>query len=150
MLNKNKTNAVILGLITVSAMVIVPHTFDVIRHFRTDPNATSNIISDLFVASLVFLGVVVFAGCVLAAPLIYQLDDSHFGRQGLIRWIIVGLICGTLWQASSWLLDPNTWVVEILDTLLSLASLVLSYWLVFELLWPPTAKDKDTEKTSNS
>lgn len=76
----------------------------------------------------------------IVSLVIYQLNESHYGRQGTIRWVIAGTIYGQLQQV---VLTPipsdfDFGVVSILkriggDLLWKVLALVLSYLLVFPL-----------------
>ncbi len=84
------------------------------------------------------LGVFLSVPAALAVLVIRRLDRRHFGRQGLARWLLVGLVHALLVNLVAIFLAPifpgsagARAVFDLLQGALLLAALIVAYWLVF-------------------
>jgi uncharacterized membrane protein YtjA (UPF0391 family) len=142
MLARSKKNAVIMGIIFGIPVVAISFVVGTIRYAMLEPSARNpNVVhgfagigpTSMAVAiMLVSLGIV--------SLVIYQLNESHFGRQGAIRWAIAGTIYGLFQQVTLTPIPPDFdfSAVSVLksvggDLSIKALTLGLSYGLVFLL-----------------
>jgi len=140
MLAKSKKSALLMGVIfgipvAIIALVVGQLRYSMLAPEEQNPNVVNGFagIGPALMAVailLLSLGIVPFV--------IYQLNESHYGCQGAVRWAIVGTIYGLLQQV---VLTPiptdfDFSAISILkqiggDLLWKVSTLVLSYLLVF-------------------
>jgi len=140
MLAKSKKSAILMACIFGIPAVIIAVVVGQVRYYLLPPAERNTNVTGGFagvVPLLTGLGVALVLLAILAL-VIYRLDESHYGRQGAVRWAIAGTIYGLLQQV---VLTPipadfDFGIVSILkqiggDLLWKGLALVLSYLLVF-------------------
>ena len=144
MLAKSKKNAVIMGGIFGIPVATISFVVGTVRYYMLDPEARNpNVVNGFAgIGPTLMCGVILFVSLGIISLVIYQLNESHFGRQGAIRWAIAGTIYGLLQQVTLTPIPPDFdfSVVSILksiggDLLVKGLTLGLSYVAVF--LLPP-------------
>jgi hypothetical protein len=142
MLAKSKKSAVIMGMIFLIPAVAIAFVVGEVRYSLLDPaERNPNVVNGFAGLVPVLTAAAIALVCLgLAFLVIYRLDESHYGRQGAVRWAVAGTIYGLLQQV---VLTPipsdfDFGVGSILkqiggDLLWKVLTLVLSYLLVFPL-----------------
>jgi hypothetical protein len=142
MLAKSKKSAVIMGVIFVIPAVTIAFVVGEIRYSMLDPaERNPNVVNGFAGIGPALMSVaIMLLSLGIASWVIYQLNESHYGRQGAIRWVITGTIYGLLQQV---ILTPissdfDFGTASILrqiggDLLQKGLTLVFSYLLVFPL-----------------
>lgn len=142
MFAKSKKNAVFMACIFVISAVMIAFVVGEVRYFVTPPAERNPMVVNGFtgVGPVLIAVAVLFLSISIAASVIYQLNESHYGRQGAIRWASAGLLYGLLQQI---VLTPipsdfDFQVVSVVrqiggDLLWKVLTLVLSYLVIFPL-----------------
>jgi hypothetical protein len=142
MLAKSKKNAVIMGAIFGIPAVTIGFVVGEVRYFMLEPaDRNPNVVNG-------FAGIGPVLTCVaimllslgVISLVIYQFNESHFGRQGAIRWAIAGTTYGLLQQVTLTPIPPD-FDFSLVSTLKSIGgdllvkalTFALSYILVFLL-----------------
>lgn len=100
MLAKSKKNAVIMAVIFAIPMVVIALVVGQVRYAQMPPEQQNPNVVNGFAGvgpTLTALGVLLVSLGLLAL-IIYQLNESHYGRQGAVRWAIAGALYGALQQ----------------------------------------------------
>jgi len=142
MLAKSKKSALILGMIFGIPVITIAFVVGEIRYFLLSPaERNPNVVNGFAgIVPALMCGAILLLSLGLLSFGIYQLNESHFGRRGAIRWAAAGIIYGLLQQV---ILTPipssfDFGVISILrqiggDLLWKGLALVISYLLAFPL-----------------
>ncbi len=142
MLTKSKKNAFLMACafgvpVAVIAMVVGQVRYSLLPPAERNPNV-SNGFAGIGPALMALAILLVSLG--ILSVVIYQLNESHYGRQGLVRWVAAGIIYGLLQQVvltpipSDFDFGAGSILKQIGgDLLWKVLTLVLSYLLVFPL-----------------
>jgi hypothetical protein len=141
MLTKSKKSAFFMGCFFGIPVVLIAFVVGQVRYMLATAEPESNAVKGFagIGPTLMCVAIMVLSLGIISL-VIYQLDESHYGRQGAIRWAIAGTIYGLLQQV---VLTPipsdfDFGATSILkqiggDLLWKVITLVLSYLLVFPL-----------------
>jgi O-antigen/teichoic acid export membrane protein len=142
-LTKSWKSACLMAYCFVIPAVVIAFATGEIRYFLTPPAQRNPVTANGFAGpgpALIALAVLLVS-IGLAALVIDRLNETHYGRQGAIRWIVAGILYGLLQQIvlSPIPVDFDYRLVSVLkqiggDLLWKLLTLVLVYLFVFPLL----------------
>ncbi len=142
MFAKNKKTAVLMAFVFMVPVIALAVVVGEIRYsLRAPEEQNPNIISGFagIVPALMALAILLLS-LVIASVVIYRLNESHYGRQGIIRWAIMGIIYGLLQQVvltpipSDFDFQAGSILKQIGgDLLWKVSTLALSYFLTFPL-----------------
>jgi hypothetical protein len=136
MLSKSKRSAIIMALVaslsrmTVGlalAVVTYPSSNEIAGLFQLD--VVEGVIGNLALL-ITLVGFLLLLVIGVRAFVIYMLDETHFGVQGLVRWAILGALYAILVQCYAWF-SPPALQSKFVEDLVEFVILVLCYWLVF-------------------
>lgn len=139
---KSKKNAVIMACIFVISAVMIAFVIGEVRYFMTPPAERNPRVVNGFagVGPALIAVTILLLSIGIAASVIYRLNESHYGRQGAVRWGSAGILYGLLQQiiltpiSSDFDFQTGSVVRQIGgDLLWKVLTLVLSYLLVFPL-----------------
>ncbi len=130
MLAKSGKSAVVMATIAILSKDIAE--FILAGTIKDAPPLADRILV-LLVLDIVIVGI--------ASSIISGLDESHFGAQGLVRWIIFGVVWAILFHLTQMLYTPADirFFGGSISYLLWCVAMGISYWLVFKL-FPPARK----------
>lgn len=141
-MKKSRKSAILMACAFVIPAVAIAFLVGEIRYYLLAPagqnpnvvNGFAGVMPALIAAAILLLSLGILS------LIIYRLDESHFGRQGLVRWAVGGAIYGVLQQV---VLTPipsdfDFGALSILkqiggDLLWKAICLVFTYFLVFPL-----------------
>ncbi len=139
---KSKKSATLMACLFVIPAVVIAFVVGEVRYLLTPPAAQNPNIANAFAGigpALIAIAILLLS-IGIAAFVIYRLSESHYGRQGAIRWTIAGTVYGLLQQIVLMPIpsDFDFEVASVLkqiggDLLWKLSTLVVSYVLVFPL-----------------
>ena len=141
-LTKSKKNAFFMACNFGTPVFMIAFVAGEVRYYLLPPaERNPNVVNGFagIVPALIALAILIVS-LGLASLVIYQLNESHYGRQGAIRWAFAGIIYGLLQQIVLTPIPSNFDFggVSILkqiggDLLWKVLTLILSYLLVFPL-----------------
>ncbi len=142
MFAKSKKTAILMAFVFMVPVITIASVVGEIRYSLLTPEEQNpNIVNGFagMVPALVAL-VILILSLLIASVVIYRLNESHYGRQGMIRWAIMGIIYGLLQQVVLTPIPSNfDFQVELIlkqiggDLLWKVSTLALSYFLAFLL-----------------
>ncbi len=142
MFAKNKKTAILMAFVFMVPVIAIAFVVGEIRYsLRAPEEQNPNVVNGFagMVPALMALAILLLS-LVIASVVIYHLNESHYGRKGIIHWAIMGIIYGLLQQVVLTPIPSNFdfQVVSILkqiggDLLWKVSTLALSYFLAFPL-----------------
>ncbi len=142
MFAKNKKTAILMAFVFMVPVIAIAFVMGEIRYsLRVTEEQNPNVVNGFagVVPALVALAILLLS-LVIASVVIYRLNESHYGPQGMIRWAIMGIIYGLLQQVVLTPIPSNFdfQIGSILkqiggDLLWKASTLALSYFLAFPL-----------------
>ena len=139
---KSKKSAILMACIFVITAVMIAFVVGEIQYFTIPPAERNPIVVNGFSGfgpALIAVAILLLS-IGISSVVIYRLSESHFGRQGAIRWAIAGIVYGLFQQIvltpipSDFGFRVSSVIKQIGgDLLWKVQTLVPSYLLVFPL-----------------
>jgi len=143
MLAKSKKSAILMAFIFGIPVAIIAFVVGEIRYYLLPPaDQNPNVVNGFAGIGPALMAVaILIVSLGIISFVIYQLNESHYGRQGAIRWAIGGTIYGLLQQVVLTPIPPDFdfEAISILkqiggDLSWKVLTLVFTYLLVFPLV----------------
>ena len=145
MLKKSTKSAIVMSVVASLSTLLIFLFLELLRNSSTtNIFAKAQSASSVDILSLIFIGIPLILILIVlpGAFIIHNWSDIHFGKEGLIRWTVFGIIYGGLAQVSLILIPSHnsdksltSFAIEKGTSLgLGLVLFSISYFLAFKLL----------------
>ena len=142
MFAKSKKTAILMAFVFMAPVIAIAFVVGEIRYsLRASEEQNPNVVNGFAgIVPILIALVILLLSLVIASVVIYRLNESHYGRQGMIRWALMGIIYGLLQQVvltpipSNFDFQAGSILKQIGgDLLWKVSMLALSYFLTFPL-----------------